>query len=312
MESIKSFVYLDEYKMYSISSQLFEGLTEYVLTGKKESLSESEQQKSGFASGMVMGDILIKEKDSSEKRFLHDYAFNLFEKELENRGKLYTVSTNDGIKDLEDEKFVKVKGRLMFNDYTALRNTFLEFNSLGEALGYVQYFDNSGALNDSLLEKEKEIKDRNQKNKVTIIKKELEKQFVKYLRENSMRLDDIWLKNMANILSYGYKDNFEVRLPFYDNGIIFSSTLNRDYLKESVNSLISKYSRRSEVEFTILGIITQIGNVRANLDDLETEVGNFKMASQNVINTLANLEDTFTGRLNNECIIDPIAIYREL
>lgn len=312
MGSIKSFVYLDEYKMYSISSQLFEGLTEYVLSGKKESLSESEQQKGGFASGMVMGDILIQEKNSSEKRFLHDYAFNLFEKGLEDRGKLYTVSTNDRIENLEDKKFVKVKGRIVFNDYTALRETFLGFNRLGESLGYIQYFDHSVDLNDSLLEKEKQIKDRNQKNKITIIKKEFEKEFVKYLKENSLRLDENWLNNMANILSYGYKDYFEVRLPSYDNDIIFSSTLNRDYLKDSVNSLIAKYSRRSEVEFTILGIITQIGNVRANLDDVASEAGDFKTASQNVINTLANLEDTFTGRLNNECIIDPIAIYREL
>jgi hypothetical protein len=30
MDNIKSFIYLDEYKMYSISSQLFEGLTEYI------------------------------------------------------------------------------------------------------------------------------------------------------------------------------------------------------------------------------------------------------------------------------------------
>ena len=37
MDNIKSFIYLDEYKMYSISSQLFEGLTEYILSGEKES-----------------------------------------------------------------------------------------------------------------------------------------------------------------------------------------------------------------------------------------------------------------------------------
>ena len=31
MRTVKSFVYLDEYKMYSISSQLFGGLTEYLI-----------------------------------------------------------------------------------------------------------------------------------------------------------------------------------------------------------------------------------------------------------------------------------------
>ena len=45
MGCIKSFVYLDEYKMYSISSQLFEGLTEYVLSGKKSEYAKSEEQK---------------------------------------------------------------------------------------------------------------------------------------------------------------------------------------------------------------------------------------------------------------------------
>ena len=34
MKKIKSFVYLDVNKMYSISSQIFEGLTEYILSEK--------------------------------------------------------------------------------------------------------------------------------------------------------------------------------------------------------------------------------------------------------------------------------------
>lgn len=36
MGKIKSFVYLNESKMYSLSSQLFEGLTEYILSEKKD------------------------------------------------------------------------------------------------------------------------------------------------------------------------------------------------------------------------------------------------------------------------------------
>lgn len=34
---IKSFIYLDEDKMYSISSQLFEGMTQYILQENVES-----------------------------------------------------------------------------------------------------------------------------------------------------------------------------------------------------------------------------------------------------------------------------------
>lgn len=67
MGCIKSFVYLDEYKMYSISSQLFEGLTEYVLSGKKSEYAKSEEQKGKILSGNLMGEILVKEQSSTEK-----------------------------------------------------------------------------------------------------------------------------------------------------------------------------------------------------------------------------------------------------
>jgi hypothetical protein len=116
---------------------------------------------------------------------------------------------------------------------------------------------------------------------------------------------------MADILSYGYKEQLEVRIPYYNNNIIFSSVLNRSYLKENDNSLVFKYSRKTEVDFTILGIITQVGDTRVSWNN-QPNGNHFKLASQNVIDVLSNLEDTFTGRLDNECIIDPIAIYREL
>jgi len=40
---IKSFIYLDNDKMYSISSQLFEGLTEYILRDNKNTSTEDDQ-----------------------------------------------------------------------------------------------------------------------------------------------------------------------------------------------------------------------------------------------------------------------------
>lgn len=309
MDNIKSFIYLDEYKMYSISSQLFEGLTEYILSGEKESITESEQQKGSLGSGRVMGDILVKEKDSSEKRFLHDYAFELLEKELEARGKLYTPCNTDTIEDIIDKSFIRIKGKIFFNDYKASTDTLLNFNTLGEGLGYIQYFDNSGKVKDELKELTNKAKDREQRNKVGLLKKEIDKRFEEYLKGNGLRLDEKWLDHLKNIVLYGYKNNLEILLPA-PNNILFSSVLNRDFLKENIDSLIYKYSRKSEVEFTIIGTITQIGNSRANLDDVHGEGNAFKSANRNILNILAKLEDSFTSRLENECIIDPIAIYR--
>ena len=59
---IKSFIYLDEDKMYSISSQLFEGMTQYILKKETESFNEEQQQKGNFLSGRFMADMMSQSK----------------------------------------------------------------------------------------------------------------------------------------------------------------------------------------------------------------------------------------------------------
>ena len=66
---IKNIIYLDEDKMYSLSSQLFEGVTEYVLNEKSLDKSESEQQKGPINSGKIVGDILKNSERNTEKSF---------------------------------------------------------------------------------------------------------------------------------------------------------------------------------------------------------------------------------------------------
>lgn len=50
-QNIKSFIYLDDYKLYSLSSQIFQGFTEYIISGNIASRTEEESQKGMFASG---------------------------------------------------------------------------------------------------------------------------------------------------------------------------------------------------------------------------------------------------------------------
>lgn len=310
MKSIKSFVYLDEDKMYSISSQLFEGITDSIFMASKKSYSENGEQEGEMSSGRKMGVILTKEKDTTEKRFLHDYAYNLFEKELIKNNLLYTVDNSDTIKELSTKTFVKVKGKVYFDDYEVLDKTMQDFNRTGYALGFVQYYSSADMDAKSELAKvTKNIKDREKKNKVENTVKHLDDGFSKYLKENGLLYNQEMLDQLTYVLTYGYKGQFGVRLPL-DN-ILVSTVLNKEYLKESNNALIFKYSRRTEVDFTIIGAITQIGNNRVELNE-GLNMKNMKEATQNLIDHIASIEDTFTGRLQSECVIDPIAIYREI
>lgn len=307
-KTIKSFIYLDDYKLYSLSSQLFEGFSEYIISESAISFSEEEKQKGNFASGKVMGDLLRQEKSSTEKRFLHDYAFNLLEKELIEQKILHIISETDSNDIIQSKGIIKVKGRAVFNDYKVLQNTITNFNKIGESMGYFQYGKNLELLES--LNKENNIKDRNQLSKVKQITKSLEKKINDILIENGLRLPDNDLKHMANLMEYGFHGELEFRIHPKNLNIQLSAILNREYLRDREIQFVSKYSRQTEYEFTMVGIVTQSGKKINFLP--EHDPNGIKDACLILADKLNIMENTFMGRLDNECIIDPIAIYREL
>lgn len=311
MGCIKSFVYLDEYKMYSISSQLFEGLTEYVVSGKKIEHTESEEQKGKMLSGNLMGEILIREQTSTEKRYLHDYAYNLFEDKLGEMGLLYTVPQNATLDDLRDKSFIKVSGRVVFNDYSKMASTLEQFNEIGEAIGYFKYRDEKQSIAD-LAKLPNKTADRNAKAKASSLLKSLNAKYVEQLKSDGLVIEDDLVARLLNVVKFSYGEQFEVTMPYAGKEIIFSSILNRNYLREKEDILISKYSRKTEFEFTVLGIVTQAGNENIEMFDEEGVDDGFRYAIQNTIDKMAGIETFFTGRQSSECRIEPIAIYREL
>lgn len=310
-QSIKSFIYLDDYKLYSLSSQMFQGFTEYIISGSTASTEEEEErQKGGFASGKMMSDILKKEKSSTEKKYLHDYAFNLLETELTQRGILHTITTTDTTDTIQSKGIVKVTGRSVFNDYSSLQATMSRFNSIGESFGYFQFSEQIKSLNDSASNALQSTKDRNQKAKIKNINARTNSLLIKFLQENGLHIAEEDIKHMLNIMEYGFHGELEFRVS--PSGLPFqlSAILNREYLRDSESHFVSKYSRQTEYDFTMIGIITQSGKTSESL--AEREPTGIKNACLNLVNKLTVVENVFLGRIDNECIIDPIAIYREL
>lgn len=305
--TIKSFIYLDEDKMYSISSQLFEGMTQYILQEETDGLNDVNSQKGNFLSGRFMADMMFQSRSKSEMRNLHDFAFNLFEKELENRGILYDVKCNDEISDLQDKGFVRIRGKIFFCDYARMQYIIENFNNIGRALGRLQ-----GATFYEQIEEIKhnanETKDREKRNRQQQNAKYSEKQIENLLKSAGLVLDEKYVKNLSTVMKFGYQDGFEVRIILEDSPLLFSAVINQSCLKENV--LISKYSRITEKEFTVIGVITQVGNPKPKLPNNEGE--DMKTATQGMHEMIANLEMQFNGRSSNECIIDPIAIFTEL
>lgn len=75
---IKNFIYLDEEKMYSLSSQVFEGVSEYVLNEKSTESENAESQKGPVGSGRILGDILRQTDKKTEKKIFERFFLYAF------------------------------------------------------------------------------------------------------------------------------------------------------------------------------------------------------------------------------------------
>ena len=306
---IKSFIYLDDYKMYSFSSQLFEGITQYILNEESKAAEEQHEQKGSFFSGRFMADMMFQKNAQTEMRYLHDFAFNLFEKEMEARKMLFDVKPETTIEDLHDKGFVRVKGKIIFEDYTKILYTLEHFNEIGRAFGELQNLEVFNALR-NLKSESVQTKDREQKNKQRLATKNVEKQIEEHLKSQGLLIDESSIDSIHKIMSFGYRNCYEVRMSMDNSPTLYTAVINQEFLKEPETSLISKYSRLSEKEFTLIGVVSQAGNAQATIPEI---TGNdLKSAVVKIVEQIASLEYQFNGRTNNECIIDPIAIFTEI
>lgn len=319
------FAYLDQYKMYSISSQIFEGLTEYALKYSEHEIEEVEEQKGPVGSGRLLADIVGKRAGESEKRFMHDYAYTLFEEKLMSEGRVCVIDddlTDDVRKTLAEYGFVKVIGKMAFHDVPKISRLAREFNTIGEALAYVSSY---GEISSASAELEKEMNASTGNRK-----KELRKQLkslanpADLAKSAGLYQDPTYMEKLAYMLDLGYRDSLEVQIMPSSLGYSFSAPLTRENLREPENLLVMKYGRYTEATFALFGVLTQTGESTslkehdvegfdiADQDGGEPQSGGIKLAFRGLNESWTAVEETFTGRLENEFIIDPIAIYREI
>lgn len=312
MDRLKSFIYLDEYKMSSLSSQLFEGVTEYLVSVSSAKNEDSEQQKGEIGSGRIFANALSKGNSTEEKKILHDYLYSKFEIQLQQSKKVLNispVSELDISADILNYPFVKIASKAIFNDINSIKSTLENFNTLGEAFAYVTNFEKLKEVETQLEQAKNSTKDRNQKSRLQKEYKSIT-DIKKIAKDTGLHQDEKFLEKLNYLLSYGFEDQFEVQM----NGVnrIFTANLNRNYLRESESLLKRRYSRITDREFVMFGVIAQANNaVELELEETNEEAS-IKQALLNLVSHLTNLENQFTGRLSNEIIIDPIAIYTEL
>ena len=125
-------------------------------------------------------------------------------------------------------------------------------------------------------------------------------------------LDDNYLKNLAFVLNYAFRDQFVVQMSI--EGYTFSADCKRKDLREDEHLLVRKYSRLAEKEFVLVGTITQSSSrpVEHKEADETYEPQHLKEVIMSLAENLSVMESEFFGKLANEIIVDPIALYWEI
>ena len=260
---------------------------------------------------------------AQELRSFHDYAFTRFEERLTSDEKVTSVDESniaDRVSELASAQFVAVSGKALLTDVEQLTQLMKEFNTIGEALAYVGNYDDIQKLKSECEEELRSVKDRNRKaalrqqiKSVTNIKR--------LAAETGLQQDQQFLDKLTYLMGYMMGRDLEISIAFPGpgpEGYQFSAPLTREFLRDDCYSLVRKYSRRTEDPLTIFGIVTQGRGVPAHATEEEEQEGDegefesFRPALRKLVHATADVEHSFFGRVTDEFVIDPIAVFRSL
>ncbi len=281
---LRVFLYVDRDRVESIASQIFEGVTESLLREKRSFVEELEAQKGPLGSGWEGRDNQTREDRTSEFLYVHDYMYTKLEKELLEQGYLHDVEASED-KDWATEALnypiLKIRGCASIIDVTTITNAIKNYPRVSKALNFLTnpYVNTPG------------VKKAGKAVKLGGISEE-------------------YLKEMEYLFSYGFQD--QLMMTIHREGLRVTAVLRRDMLREKERMLLQKFSRNTERELVAVGWVTQSLAKAGPSNDPAQETESLKEKIFELSEKMEAVDYSFSGRLKNEMIFDPIAIYIEL
>jgi hypothetical protein len=190
-----------------------------------------------------------------------------------------------------------------------IRELFKDFNNLGEAITclgmYQDIQDNSSSKDNKNKKGFAEI--HNTKDKKKRVLEESIKQNLHY--------DQYLLDSLSTLIDYSFGNILEIHQNI--NNTTYSAVLKEEFLREDKETLVRKYSRKTEKQLVVCGLITQSSQQVPDFSGIEEfnqakSMDQMKELLMIFVDVLTTVEHHLSGRLSNEVVIDPIAVYAEI
>lgn len=332
---IRDFLYLDVDRLYSLASQVFEGVTAQIAHSY-----QSEQSKVEVLKGVTKNsDERVTEAAlRTENKVLHDHLYHQFEERI-----------SDAIVDLASAKsvsyeslqangvFVKIKGIASIDDYNRMSGFLDEFNLFGVALAYVGS-SHTGEIEQARadLELEKEnLKNQIHASKNPLTKSQL-KERLKNLEDATQPLDflqmfaaskglyrdPMLLHSIKTITEAFQAGAYEINIsqPYLGATASFRSVLDKRWLRSEPEYLRSLYAGASiGTSIVVIGQITALPDDSnlSKLTDSDIIENSDEVSLTDVSHQMFRLmgaldEMTNTSNKGKSVMVQPLAIYKEI
>lgn len=283
MNPIREFIYLDTEKIKSIFSQIEEGLLIETTKGSGNEKNVGGKIGSGnlidlVLSGEAKAELLfLNRKD--ETKVLHDHMYNHVESKLLDNNEIVKVNdknkkNNKLPKNIKNNSFVLLKGRVKIEDYNHMLDTIENMNDLLVSLAVIS----SGNVN---YDSEKE---------------NINKTILNSLGADLNLLNENYIESLSSFFKHFYNDRLLLKcMPFEKNILLnFVGPLKKEYLRDSIENIWFKYGSFPTMEWKVFGRISSIPH--KNHDVMKTiKDSKYKMIKKhwNEISAIINEAETF-------------------
>ena len=127
--ALRDFIYIDKNRMYSLYSQLFEGVVESLV--KSVSYSSEEQKTE-----RKLEETIIDASVKVQNVVLFDHIYNTLEDKIASH--LLVIDETTTKEDIKPTSIIKVTGYVTIEDYEHLSYLMDNFNDIGLALANIQ------------------------------------------------------------------------------------------------------------------------------------------------------------------------------
>lgn len=347
---IRDFIYIDVDRVYSLYSQINEGVADRIVQSYiDESSSKHAHSKRESRSEDVSVEAQVAEMSHrTENKLLHDHIYNLFEAEIQNAILVPTEVSSENYREMLEKVFmIKVSGKAEIDDYNRIKALTERFNELVGGIAYAQMVTvlGMGAHQAEALVEHAQGKQKSELRKFVQKLKD-----PKRLAQDAGMFQDEQVLSLTRLFTEMFNpDGFEVTVTASrgSEGVVYRGALNRRWLRLQPDFLKALYGGYTEFDWTMVGQVTylpggtlpdipqiaapavnQETNSQSNADeDGEGVDATLDSANQSPTNETPSMRDPFRtvfGALRGlertfleskqrvEVVVFPLAIYREM